>query len=67
MFKCTLDKQLEETRNPTILHCVFHASISLLCYSAAHWETSSEDCVLEKHAVFMLDAGLMDDLRGSSG
>lgn len=50
-----------------ILHCVFPDSISLLCYSAAHWEPSSEDCVPEKPAAFLLDAGLMDDLRGSSG
>lgn len=66
MFKCTLEKLLEETRNPKCC-TVFPDSISLLCYPAAHWETSSEDCVLEKHAVLIVDAGLMDDLRGSSG
>lgn len=50
-----------------ILLSVFHDSISPVCYSAAHWEATSKCCGLETHAVLTKDAGLMDDLRGSSG
>lgn len=50
-----------------VLLSVFHDYISLACFPTAHWGDPAGSCGLEEHAVFTLDVGLTDDLRGSSG